>query len=258
MCFNGPKTYQLGWYSQYHVDLPMNESYNWNGNLVGFAEKSSASSSDKMIVRIATSTIDIYIHFNRMIGMNSGTKEGGDHVLVTTRSPGTEYAESTLEAALGSNWAVTVSNVNGSGSSLTISVQSITTTTVPGYANIWIQLDESVPTANTAPAPITTQASVSTTSLTPPAAMHLAVISPTQLVTMPPFASPTAMSMVHTTSTQTPKTTTQSNCNFNSICEIGEDCNSCPFDCNGRKSDFCCVGDHCDDVKCNIHGWHCT
>jgi hypothetical protein len=139
MCFNGPKSYQLGWYSQYHVDLPISGSFNWNGNLVGFAEKASASWSDKMIVRIITSTTDFYIHFNRKIGMNIGTLEGGDQVLVTSRSTGADYAESNLEVILGANTYTTISNFNGGWTPLTITVNSITTTTVPGYATISIQ-----------------------------------------------------------------------------------------------------------------------
>ena len=139
MCFNGAKTYQLGWYSQYHVDLPISGSFNWNGNLVGFAEKASASSSDKMIVRIISSTTDYYIHFNRKIGMNIGTEEGGDQVLVTSRSTGLDIAESNLEVMLGANTYATISNFNGGWTPLTITVTSITTTTVPGYATISIQ-----------------------------------------------------------------------------------------------------------------------
>jgi hypothetical protein len=46
------------------------------------------TSSDKMIIRIITYTTDVYIHFNRMIGMNMNTDEGGDQVLVTTRKTG--------------------------------------------------------------------------------------------------------------------------------------------------------------------------
>ena len=84
------------------------------------------------------------------------------------------------------------------------------------------------------------------------------LISPTLLRTLPAIPSPATMSMLHTAPSQTPKTTTQPNCNFNSTCKMGEDCNSCPFDCNSRKSNFCCVGDHCDNVKCNINRWHCT
>ena len=251
MCFNGPKSYQLGWYSQYHVDLPISGGFNWNGNLVGFAEKSSASWSDKMIVRIITATTDFYIHFNRMIGMNIGTLEGGDHVLVTSRSTGVDFAESTLEAMLSANTFYTIPNFNGGWTPLTISVTSITTTTVPGYATISIQYGESVPSAST-------PSIFQTSSVTTRSPMASPIISPTLLVTQLPIPSPTVMPILQTKSTEKTIATSHSNCNFNSICELGEDCNSCPFDCNGKESHFCCAGDSCDNIKCNINGWHCT
>jgi hypothetical protein len=56
MCFNGAKTYQLGWYSQYHLDLPISKQFNRSGNLIGFAEKANASSDDNMIIRIIAPT----------------------------------------------------------------------------------------------------------------------------------------------------------------------------------------------------------
>jgi hypothetical protein len=92
MCFNGAKTYQLNWYNQFHVDLPINGQFNWNGNLIGFAEKANASTNDKMIIRLISSTKDVYVHFNRQIGMNSQTQEGVNQVLVATRNTGLGYA----------------------------------------------------------------------------------------------------------------------------------------------------------------------
>jgi hypothetical protein len=61
-----------------------------------------------MIVRIITSTTDVYIHFNRQIGINSGTQEGGNQVLVTTRPTGTGYAPSTLQAKLSAGGTITL------------------------------------------------------------------------------------------------------------------------------------------------------
>jgi hypothetical protein len=149
MCFNGAKTYQLGWYSQYHMNLPSSGSYNWNGNLVGFAEKSRASSSDKMIVRIITSTADFYVHFNRKTGMNAGTQEGADQVLITTRNTGTGYSESSLVGKMSTGSVYTIPKFNGSSNSLVIRVVSISTNTVPGRANISITFGASVPTRPT-------------------------------------------------------------------------------------------------------------
>jgi hypothetical protein len=155
MCFNGAKTYQLGWYSQFHVELPSNGSFNWNGNLVGFAEKSSASSSDRMIIRIAAQSMDIFIHFNRRIGMNIGTQEAGDQVMVTTRKTGKRNEESNLVSKMSANALYTITNFNGSHTLLVIRVLSITITTVPGRANISIRFGSSVRTPSPTPLPTT-------------------------------------------------------------------------------------------------------
>jgi hypothetical protein len=141
MCFNGPKTYQLGWYSNYHVDLSVANNFNWNGNLVGFAENRAASASDKMIVRIISAT-DTYIHFNRKVGSNAGTQEGGDKVLVTTRSTGLAgNAQSTLVAKLSTGDVFTIPNFNGTSYTLSISVNSISTGTAPARASVSAPVD---------------------------------------------------------------------------------------------------------------------
>ena len=92
MCFNGPKSWQLGWFTDYHIDLSVAIGTSWTGNLVGFAQKANATLTDKMIIRIQSSVNDVYVNFNRKIGINSGTQEGGDQVLVTTRATGAGYA----------------------------------------------------------------------------------------------------------------------------------------------------------------------
>jgi hypothetical protein len=190
MCFNGAKTYQLGWYSQYHLDIPIAEPFNWNGNLIGFAEKANASSDDKMIVRIITSTKDIYIHFNRQVGMNAGTQEGGNQVLVTTRDTGTGYALSDLVAKLNAFDSYTVPETIGGGRTISIQVFSISTGTVPGLAIISIKFSNSPSIEQTlAPTPFPTfrptdqPTNAPTKNITPP---------PTNQPTNNPTGQPTS------------------------------------------------------------------
>ena len=152
MCFNAPNMYQLGWYSAYYVNLPVSGNFAWTGDLVGMAEKGAASASDKMIVRIVAGTTDVYINFNRQIGINSGTQEGGNQVLVTTRSTGTGYAPSKLQAKLSAGGTITMTNFAGTSNSMKITVNSINVGTVPARANVSTKLGSStsVPT----PAPV--------------------------------------------------------------------------------------------------------
>lgn len=138
MCFNGAKTWQLGWYSSYHVDLPLANNHIWKGDLVGFSENKAALASDKMIIRIRSS-LDYYIHFNRKSGNNFETLEGGDQVMVSTRAPGIGYAKSNLVAKLSANGSYTFPIVNEDNTRLVILVQKIDTRIVPARASISIQ-----------------------------------------------------------------------------------------------------------------------
>jgi hypothetical protein len=231
------KTYQLGWYSQYHVNLPINGNFNWNGNLVGFAEKARATSSDKMIIRIITYTTDVYIHFNRMIGMNINTDEGGDQVLVTTRKTGVGDSEvSDLKSKLGANGVYTIPYFNGSPNSLEIRVNSITTTSAPARANISIKFGGTV----TSPTP----RPIFSSDLTP---IFSPVEPPTRRPTLHRTRPPTAVPIKST-----------SKCNFNKKCEAGENCNSCPCDCNSQRNVYCCIGGKlCNKNQCNHSGRSC-
>jgi hypothetical protein len=186
MCFNGAKSWQLGWYSEYHVDLSTND-YDWSGDLVGFAEKDNIN---KMIIRIqdATKNIDTYVHFNRQIGFNSETQEGGNQVLVSTRSGDAGYATSSLETKLDANGVYTINDIGGSGASVTITVNSIDTSTTPAKANISVQL---VPQATSAPAVAPTAAPVVSPTAAPVVPPTDApVVSPTDAPVVAPTASP--------------------------------------------------------------------
>jgi hypothetical protein len=126
----------------------MSSNYNWNGFLVGFAEASSASSSDKMIIRIASSppNKDIYIHFNRQVGMNVNVPTNGNKVLVSSRLlPGLGYSPSTMDSALdftiltaGDDYEIL--NFNGSGMTLTITLLDIIQGPAPWRADVSIEL----------------------------------------------------------------------------------------------------------------------
>lgn len=131
MCFNGPKTWQFGWFSNYyHVELNNPTNFLWSGNLIGFAERVDAGASDakdKMIVKILTTTTgdDYYIHFNRKIGFNSGSLEGGNQVLVAKRKKGNGYGESTLIGKLNVGSVHVEGNFQESGSAMTVTFNSV-------------------------------------------------------------------------------------------------------------------------------------
>jgi hypothetical protein len=141
MCFNGPKTYQLGWFADfYHVDLTDRSFFSWTGDLIGFAERDVAGAiqDDKMIIRIHDEDLeDYYVHFNRQVGFNSGTNEAGDQVVVTKRSHGVGYAQSWLVSKLDAGQTRIITNFQDSGNDLKITVNSIDNAT-PRRASVTI------------------------------------------------------------------------------------------------------------------------
>jgi hypothetical protein len=77
----------------------MNGNFHWRGSSIGLAKILSAVPTDRMIVYIRSKIVDYYVHFNCKIGMNDGTQEGPNQVLVMTRPPGTGYEISKLGCA---------------------------------------------------------------------------------------------------------------------------------------------------------------
>ena len=98
-----------------------------------------------MIIRIRSDSKDYYIHFNRKIGMNSGTLEGGNQVLVSSRIPGTGLAVSYLVAKLSGGGVFNIPNFNRSATTLAVVVSSISLGTVPARATVSIQSVLSLP-----------------------------------------------------------------------------------------------------------------
>lgn len=132
---------------------PSGGSLNWSGNLIGFVDRANAGGGDNMIIRIESdrSDDDVYIHFNRKTGFNSGTLEGGDQVHVTSRPEGLSYAVSTRVSTLTAGSTHTSRNFEGSGNDLTVTVNSINFGS-PSRAAITIQFG-SAPVTQPPPAP---------------------------------------------------------------------------------------------------------
>ena len=98
MCFNAVKNAQLGWYSDRLVDV----SNGYTGALHGIADYRSTQEDAKMILKLPDpgNNLDYYISFNKATGINSGTREGINQVLVHSRRAGNGYATSLLVAKL--------------------------------------------------------------------------------------------------------------------------------------------------------------
>jgi len=139
MCFNGVKGWQLGWYPNgQDIITPLqsnSEKAFFEGRLIGVAEYNllDTTTADKVIVQITGYDSDYYVSFNSKKGINSGTQEGGNQVLVHSRPTGENYETSTLKAKLSSGQEYTIE-----GSNTIVRVEEIDTTSTPSYSKVFI------------------------------------------------------------------------------------------------------------------------
>jgi len=122
MCFNGANSWQLGWYSdrQKSIDLS-NEVETFKVFLVGVAQYASSSKNQHIVVQLTGGSKDYYLAFNCKTGMNDGTNEGNNQVLITH----IDSSQSTLVAKLKKGEQYVISNYGSSGNNVTISVNTI-------------------------------------------------------------------------------------------------------------------------------------
>mmetsp|Transcript_15794 Transcript_15794/g.24045 ORF Transcript_15794/g.24045 Transcript_15794/m.24045 type:complete len:451 (+) Transcript_15794:688-2040(+) len=152
-CFNGAKSYQLGWFEEYHIEVdPFNVSTGdllWNGTLIGLADYESFSSSspaaDGMILRIASENMTnaYYVHFNRKVGVNNDTREGGDEIMITERERAviTNSTVSNAQSWLLANLTLGESHRFGdasTGLAFTLDVTELNLSSTPAYASVSI------------------------------------------------------------------------------------------------------------------------
>ncbi|KAL3799013.1 hypothetical protein HJC23_005152 [Cyclotella cryptica] len=102
MCFNAAKSWQTGWYKD--KELTINGSGGvtcFNGTLHGIADFPVAKI---VLLMVQLGRTDLCVNFNAQRGINQGTQEGGNQVLVVSRPRGKRdsFAESELVAKLSS------------------------------------------------------------------------------------------------------------------------------------------------------------
>ena len=131
-CFNAPKNWQLGWYDEKKVSISFD---GWEGNLIGLSDYENPNVAEgDMVIAKADLNESYYVSFNRKTGINSGTVEGGDQVMVHKRDLGTDYGESHVLEYLNYGESYTSPDTN-----FVVSVNSIDLTSDPARANIKVE-----------------------------------------------------------------------------------------------------------------------
>ena len=141
MCFNPAKNYQLGWYAEQQrflnplTDILAKTSDNSNSleyvlNGVDDFQFGRNGSRDKLIVlRLKQQNLpeDFYLGFNRKAGMNSGTVENANDVIVVKKTGGPiEYGQSWKMSKLSTMGdSYTITNFDGSSYDVTVELISI-------------------------------------------------------------------------------------------------------------------------------------
>ena len=134
-CFNAPKNRQLGWYSAGDVDVALTSTpgSGWSGDIVGISDYDSITAGDPYAVNIKVDVgdaFDYYVSFNRRIGINNGTGEGANQVIVHRRTSGLGFAESDLLAKLSAGGTYSFPN----GQALTVLRLAATSSTSTTYS----------------------------------------------------------------------------------------------------------------------------
>lgn len=102
MCFNAAKSWQTGWYKEKEITINGSGGVTcFNGTLHGIADFPVAKT---VILKIQRGLTNLFVNFNAQRGINQGTQEGGNQVLVVSRSRGKRdsFAVSELVAKLSS------------------------------------------------------------------------------------------------------------------------------------------------------------
>ncbi len=155
MCFNGAKSWQLGWYdTNTHTFKPTDGA--WLGKIVGVADFKNNPHNSPVVVKLETNTSnDYFVTFNRATGCNSQNDEADNQVtVVQTGANGEGYSQSWLKAKLSRGKSYSISNFAGTGKTLKVIVRNIVYSGCTSYADVDICLDGNCsPTASPTKAP---------------------------------------------------------------------------------------------------------
>lgn len=141
MCFNPAKSYQLGWYTEQQKFLnPLtdilaktsdnSDSVEYILNGVNDFRFGTRGSEEKLVIlrlKQQNSREDFYLGFNRKVGMNSGTVENANDVIIVKKTGGPiDYGQSwkiSTLSAMGDSY--TINNFDGSSFDVTVQLLSM-------------------------------------------------------------------------------------------------------------------------------------
>jgi hypothetical protein len=149
-CFNAQKHWELGWLSTKSRSLSAGSTdLPWVGNLAPFVDLQQAKSNQLVLLRILGSNQRLFVQFNRKKGINSGTRDLGDQVVIV-QDDGTDNQVGRQSWQLGGIIAAgsTFRRATFSGGhDLVIQVCSRDTVSSPEFVRLSIYLDNGTQTS---------------------------------------------------------------------------------------------------------------
>jgi hypothetical protein len=91
-CFNAQKHWSLGWFKDRALSIDV-EDLPWAGYLAAFVDYNMTTSDQSVLVNVGQSNPRLFLQYNRAKGINAGTRELGDQVVIVrdTGSPSTYW-----------------------------------------------------------------------------------------------------------------------------------------------------------------------
>lgn len=151
MCFNAVKSSKFGWYESkeltfFESDWTVGQN-TWRGQITGIADYDQSDSNQYNLIKVHSEDGDqnsssIHINFNRDTGINSGTRDGQDRLMITSTNSPTGYNTSLVAANLNSGGSQTFSGFFSNNKDLVVTVLDITTASNGlMYADVELSVD---------------------------------------------------------------------------------------------------------------------
>jgi len=161
MCYNGAKSWQIGWYNDRKImlnpktELASNANWGTMVTLVGIADYQNVANIP-VVLKLETGTDnDYFIAFNRAVGVNADNVEADDEVTVVLAGKnGESVSSSDQKATLQVGEQYVINKFGGGGRDCPIKLVSIDKSTSVWKANIQVG-SEIIPTPKPTTSPTT-------------------------------------------------------------------------------------------------------
>jgi hypothetical protein len=125
MCFNPAKSWQLGWYSgqEKAISPALGESHRFT--VAGVNDYNAYNRSETVVLKVEAGERDFFIGYNKATGMNSGTQESANQVVIiqnTNKDSG--YTDSLKLSSLSAGESYNISNYKD-GNDLSVRFTSV-------------------------------------------------------------------------------------------------------------------------------------